>query len=122
MSSPRSSATFASSSCTTLPSRRRSTASAAAGGRAGCAAALASTIKLRRSGRAGATDTKSGRGLPELVISRGEFPLSSAHREREQGVRASPLAPALVATLHDPRGVALTLLERDLEPVVTALG
>jgi hypothetical protein len=57
-----------------------------------------------------------------LVISRGEFPLSSAHREREQGVRASPLAPALVATLHDPRGVALTLLERDLEPVVTALG
>jgi hypothetical protein len=32
-------------------------------------------------------------------------------------VRAS--APALVATLHDPRGVALTLL--DLEPVATAL-
>ena len=29
-------------------------------------------------------------------------------------------APALVATLHDPRGVALTLL--DLEPVATALG
>jgi hypothetical protein len=35
-------------------------------------------------------------------------------------VRAFPQAPALVATLHDARGVALTLL--DLEPVTAALG
>ena len=35
-------------------------------------------------------------------------------------MRVSSLAPALVATLHDPLGIALTLL--DLEPVVTALG
>ena len=36
-------------------------------------------------------------------------------------MRASIPAPALVATLHDPRGVTLTLLECDLEPVATAL-
>ena len=35
-------------------------------------------------------------------------------------MRASIPVPTLVATLHDPRGVALTLL--DLEPVATALG
>src|SRR5215212_7388029 len=40
---------------------------------------------------------------------------------RGRGVRASSPAAVLVATLHDPRGVALTLIELDLESVATAL-